>query len=65
MTAHINMPVYSLNYAAMTKGKTTKEEKQQALKDELLKQINGLIKQYMHVFQLFAHSYRKPIKCIH
>ncbi len=45
ITGDITMPVYSLNYAAMTKGKTTKEEKKKALKEELLKQINGLIKQ--------------------
>lgn len=44
ITGDVITPTYSLDYAAMTKGKITKEEKQKALKDELLKQINGIIK---------------------
>ena len=44
ITGNISSPVYSLDYNALTKGGATKEEKQKILREELIKQLNGLIK---------------------
>ena len=44
ITGNISSPVYSLDYNALTKAGTTKEEKQKILREELIKQLNGLIK---------------------
>lgn len=43
ITGPINAPVYALDYNAMVKGKKTEGEKQQALKQELKKQITTIL----------------------
>ncbi len=44
ITGNISTPVYSLDYNALTKAGSTKEEKQKILREELVKQLNSLIK---------------------
>lgn len=43
ITGPINAPVYALDFNAMVKGKKTENEKQQALKQELKKQITTIL----------------------
>lgn len=43
ITGPLNAPVYALNFNAMVKGKKTETEKQQALKQELKKQITTIL----------------------
>ncbi|TDR81610.1 AsmA family protein [Paludibacterium purpuratum] len=43
ITGPLNAPVYALNFNALVKGKKTETEKQQALKQELKKQITTIL----------------------
>jgi AsmA protein len=43
ITGPLNAPVYALDFNAMVKGKKTEGEKQQALKQELKKQITTIL----------------------
>ena len=43
ITGPLNAPVYALNFNALVKGKKTENEKQQALKQELKKQITTIL----------------------
>ncbi|MCL6263870.1 AsmA family protein [Craterilacuibacter sp. RT1T] len=43
ITGQINAPIYALDFNAMVKGKTSPDEKQQALKQELKKQITTIL----------------------
>ncbi|SCK17859.1 AsmA family protein [Vogesella sp. LIG4] len=43
ITGPINQPVYALDFNSIVKGKKTQGEKQQALKQELKNQINGIL----------------------
>ena len=43
ITGPLNAPVYALNFNALVKGKKTETEKQQAIKQELKKQITTIL----------------------
>jgi AsmA protein len=43
ITGPLNAPIYALDFNALVKGKKTETEKQQALKQELKKQITTIL----------------------